>query len=81
MYIYIYMPLIIKSKLGHYQQMQLHRVEYLNDMADAFQNRSKNNQLRKHFVDVQRINKYSPEYERIRNHVHNSATQAMNRDS
>ena len=31
-----------KSQLNHYQKMQLSQVKYLNDMADAFQNRDTN---------------------------------------
>ncbi len=30
-----------KSQLNHYQKMQLSQAKYLNDMADAFQNRTK----------------------------------------
>ncbi len=55
----------IKSQLSHYQQMQLHQVRYLNDMADAFQTRSKNYQQRKRIVDAHRTKNYSSEYERI----------------
>ncbi len=71
----------MKLELSYYQQMQLRQVKYLNDVAYAFQNRSQNNQVRKHMVDAQKINNYSPECERIRNHHHNSATPALNRDS
>ena len=67
----------IKSQLSHYQQMQLKQVKYLNDMADAFQNRSNNHLLRKQIVDAQRVKNYSSEYERIRNHVANSVTPTL----
>ena len=30
-----------KSQLSHYQQMQLSQVKHLNDMAEAFRDRSK----------------------------------------
>ncbi len=36
-----------KSQLNHYQKMQLSQVKYLNDMADALQNRTKSTALRR----------------------------------
>ncbi len=49
-----YMPSTSKSQVCHYQQMQLRQVKYSNDMADALQNRSKNNRFRKRIIDSQR---------------------------
>jgi hypothetical protein len=56
--------------------MQLSQIKYLNDAADAFQNRSKNNALRKEILEKQRKRNYSSEYERIRSHIDDSATPA-----
>ena len=66
-----------KSQLNHYQRMQLTQVKYLNDMAEAFQNRSKSVHLRKEILQKQDQRNYRSEYERIRNHVENSATPAL----
>ena len=57
--------------------MQLSQIKYLNDAADAFQNRSKNNALRKEILEKQRKRNYSSEYERIRSHIDDSATPAL----
>ena len=67
-----------KSQLSHYQQMQLRQVKYLNDMADAFQNRAKSTALRKEILDKQRKRNYQSEYDIIRNHVENWATPSLN---
>ncbi len=50
-------------------------------MADAFQNRGKNSQLKKRIADAQKIKNCSSEYEGIWNHVHNLAIPALNLDS
>ncbi len=63
-----------KSQLNHYQRMQLSQVKYLNDMADAFQNRTKSTHLRREILQKQESRNYRSEYERIRNHVENSAS-------
>ena len=60
--------------------MQLSQVKYLNDMADAFQNRTKSIALRKKNLDKQRKRSYQSEYDRIRNHVENSATPSLNKN-
>jgi hypothetical protein len=57
--------------------MQLTQVKYLNDMADAFQNRTKSVHLRKEILQKQDQRNYRSEYERIRNHVENSATPSL----
>ena len=69
-----------KSQLNHYQRMQLSQVKYLNDMADAFQNRSKSLSLRREILEKQRKRNYQSEYDRIRNHVENSATPALTKN-
>ena len=69
-----------KSQLNHYQRMQLSQVKYLNDMADAFQNRTKSLSLRKEILEKQRKRNYQSEYDRIRNHAENSATPALTRN-
>ena len=69
-----------KSQLNHYQRMQLTQVNYLNDMADAFQNRTKSTHLRKEILQKQEQRNYRSEYDRIRAHVKDSATPAMNKD-
>ena len=70
----------IKSQLSHYQAMQLRRVKYLNDMSDAFQNRTKSTSLRREISEKQRTRTYQSEYDRIRNHVENSATPTLTKD-
>ena len=57
--------------------MQLTQVKYLNDMADAFQNRTKSIHLRKEILQKQDQRNYRSEYERIMNHVENSATPSL----
>ena len=57
--------------------MQLSQVKYLNDMAEAFQNRSKSVHLRKEILQKQDQRNYRSEYERIRNHMENSATPSL----
>ena len=57
--------------------MQLTQVKYLNDMAEAFQNRSKSVHLRKEILQEQDQRNYRSEYDRIRNHVENSATPSL----
>ena len=69
-----------KSQLNHYQRMQLTQVKYLNDMADAFQNRTKSVHLRKEILQKQDQRNYRSEYERIRNHVENSATPSLTKN-
>ena len=69
-----------KSQLSHYQKMQLSQVKYLNDMADAFQNRTKSTALRREILEKQRKRNYQSEYDRIRSHVENSATPALTKD-
>jgi len=66
-----------KSQLNHYQRMQLSQVKYLNDMADAFQNRSKSTALRREILQKQQSRNYQSEYDRIRFHVENSANPAL----
>jgi hypothetical protein len=60
--------------------MQLSQVKYLNDMADAFQNRTKNTALRRAILEKQKKRNYQSEYDSIRNHVENSATPALTRN-
>ena len=60
--------------------MQLTQVKYLNDMADAFQNRTKSVALRKEILEKQKKRNYQSEYDRIRNRVENSATPALTRN-
>ncbi len=59
--------------------MQLSQVKYLNDMADAFRNRTKSVHLRKEILQKQDQRNYRSEYERIRSHVEDSATPALNK--
>ena len=66
-----------KSELNHYQRMQLSQVKYLNDMADVFQNRSKSTNLRREILQKQDQRNSCSEYERIKNHVENSATPSL----
>ena len=75
------MPSTIKSQLSHDQQLQLRQVKHLNDVGEAFRNRSKSTALRKEILDKQRVRSYQSEYERIRNHIEHSATPARNKDS
>ena len=60
--------------------MQLRQFKYLNDMADAFQNRTKSTSLRRDILENQRKRNYQSEYDRIRSHVENSATPALTKD-
>lgn len=71
----------IKSQLSHYQQKQLHQVKYLNDMADAYLNRSKSVALRKGILEKQKIRNYQSEYDRLRFHLENSATPFKTKNS
>ena len=66
-----------KSQLNHHQRMQLSQDKYLNDMADAFQNRTKSTQLRREILQKQVQRNYRSEYDRIRAHVEDSATPAL----
>ena len=70
-----------KSQLNHYQRMQLSQVKYLNDMADAFQNRTNNTALRREILENQKKRNYQSEYDRIRNHVENSPSDSSNSTS
>ena len=54
--------------------MQLTQVKYLNDLADAFQNRTKSTHLRREILQKQNQRNYRSEYDRIRSHVENSAS-------
>ena len=69
-----------KSQLNHYQRMQISQVKYLNDMADVFQNRTKSTHLRREILQKQEQRNYRSEYDRIRAHVEDSATPALNKD-
>ena len=69
-----------KSQLNHYQKMQLSQVKYLNDMADALQNRTKSTALRREILQKQQQRNYISEYEGIRSHVEDSATPSLNKD-
>ena len=60
--------------------MQLSQVKYLNDMADAFQNRSKSTALRKEILEKQRKRNYHSECDRVRSHVEDSATPSLTKD-
>ena len=60
--------------------MQLSQVKYLNDMADAFQNKTKSTNLRRGILQKQQQRNYRSEYERIRAHVEDSATPSLNKD-
>ena len=66
-----------KSQLSQYQKMQLSQVKYLNEMATAFQTRTKSTALRREISETQQKRNYRSEYERIRNHVENSATPSL----
>jgi hypothetical protein len=68
-----------KSQLNHYQKMQLSQVKYLNEMADAFQNRTKSTALRREILQKQQPRNYQSEYDRLRSHVEDSATPAQNK--
>ena len=74
------MPAPIKSQLHHYQQKQLSQVKYLNDMADAYLNRTRSVALRKEILEKQNRRNYTNEYDRIRGHINNSATPALTKD-
>ena len=74
------MPSPTKSELNNYQQEQLSQVKYLNEMAEAYQNRTKSKALRKENLEKQKRRTYHSEYERLRGHVENSATLALTRD-
>ena len=63
-----------QSQLNHYQRMQLSQVKYLNDMADAFQNRTKSAHLRREILQKQQQRNYQSEYDRLRHHVESSAS-------
>ena len=69
-----------KSQVNHYQKMQLSQVKYLNDMADVFQNRTNSTHLRREILQKQEQRNYRSEYDRIRAHMDDSATPAMNKD-
>ena len=69
-----------KSQLNYYQRMQLSQVKYLNDMASAFQNRTKSTALRREILEKQNKRNYQSEYDRIRAHVEDSATPALTRN-
>ena len=69
-----------KSQLNHYQKMQLSQVKYLNDMADAFQNRTKSTALRREILEKQQKRNYQSEYDRIRSHVEDSATPSLTKN-
>ena len=69
-----------KSQLNSYQRLQLSHVKYFNEAADAFQNRTKNTALRREILEKQKKRNYQSEYDRIRNHVENSATPALTRN-
>ena len=69
-----------KSQLNHFQRMQLNQVRYLNDMADAFQNRTKSTALRREILEKQKKRNYQTEYDRIRYHVENSTTPSLTRN-
>ncbi len=69
-----------KSQLNSYQQMQLSQVKYLNDMAEAFQNRTKSTALRRTILEKQKKRNYQSEYDRIRSHLAHSATPALTKD-
>ena len=60
--------------------MQLTQVKYLNDMAEAFQNRTKSTHLRREILQKQEQRNYRSEYDRIRAHVEDSATGVFNKD-
>ena len=60
--------------------MQLSQVKYLNDMADAFQNRTKSVELRREILEKQKKRNYHSEYDRIRSHVEDSATPSLTKD-
>ena len=72
--------MVFKSQLDHYQRMQLSQVKYLNDRAEIFQNRTKSTHLRGEILQKQNQRNYRSEYERIRAHVEDSATPALNKD-
>ncbi len=69
-----------KSQLNHYQKMQLSQIKYLNEMADEFQTRTKSTALRREVFEKQGKRNYQSEYDRIRNHVENSATPTLTMD-
>ena len=57
--------------------MQLSQVKHLNDMADAYQNRSKSTALRREILQKSNMRNYQSEYDRIRFHVENSANPSV----
>ncbi len=69
--------MVFQSHLHHFQRMQLSQVKYLNDAAEAFQNRAKNTSLRTGILKKQKKRYFQSEYERIINHVENSAAPAL----
>ena len=68
-----------QSQLNHYQKMQLSQVKHLNDMADAYQNRSKSTALRREILQKQNQRNYQTEYDRIRFPMENSTTPSLTR--
>ena len=72
--------MVFKSQLNHYQRLQLSQVKYLNDMASAFQNRTKSTALRREILEKQNRRNYQSEYDRIRVHVEDSATPALTKN-
>ena len=72
--------MVFKSQLDHYQRMQLSQVKYLSDRAEIFHNRTKSTHLRREILQKQNQRNYRSEYDRIRAHVEDSATPALNKD-
>ncbi len=68
------MPSTFKSHVSHYQHVQLGQVEYLNDVADACQNRSKHIALINESFETQNMNNNNTTWEQIRKYVANVAT-------
>jgi len=69
-----------QSQINHYQRMQLSQVKHLNDMADAYQNRSKSTALRREILQKSNQRNYQTEYDRLRFHVENSTTPAWTKN-
>ena len=71
---------IPKQKLNHFRKLQLEQIKHLSDHIDAYRTRAASVALRKEILEKQNVRNYQSEYDRIRNHVENSATPALTRN-
>ena len=67
--------------MERYSKMQLSQLKHLNDQIKARLTRTKSVALVDEWRQQQNIRNYQSEYDRIRNHVENSATPALNRNA